>query len=78
MRNTQKIGNKGSLKWIQEYINNKPEERNRLIGGKIKWLSPLKAAKWFKNDADQGLEAAMKALKYLSEIAKNQLWISER
>jgi hypothetical protein len=48
MRNTQEIGKKGSLKWIQEYINNKPEELNRLIGDKIKWLSPLKAAKWFK------------------------------
>jgi TPR repeat protein len=71
MRNTQEIGKKGSLKWIQEYINNKPEELNRLIGDKIKWLSPLKAAKWFKKAADQGLEAAIEALEYISETAKN-------
>ena len=73
MRDAQEIGKKGSLKQIQEYINNKPEELNRLIGDKIKWLSlsPLKAAKWFKKAVDLGLEAAIEALEYISQTVKN-------
>lgn len=46
----QKIGEKGSLKWIQTLINDKPEIIDTLIANKfeelatekIKWLSPLK------------------------------------
>lgn len=42
MKIPQKVGTKGSLKWIQILINKHPEIISRHLGiGTIRWLSPL-------------------------------------
>lgn len=38
----QKIGDKGSLYWIQRIVNEFPDKLNRSVGEKVDWLSPLK------------------------------------
>jgi len=42
MRTIQPMGTKGSLKWIQQLINEKPQIIDSRLGhNEIEWLSPL-------------------------------------
>lgn len=77
----QKKGNKGSLKWIQILINNRPDIINSRIRSKfgipqdflIQWISPLK-----KDDyAEYRDEAFLNALGLMHQSMKvklNQFW----
>jgi len=53
----QPLGDRGSLRWIQHFVNNDPGTLNSAIGlGKIAWVSPLKEDAYSEYRDDGALE----------------------